>query len=119
MTRQYQLDEYQRGGSFAIGRYLDSHDDMRLELMYTFEDVGLTSLDAFRASLLGGDLFRNGFTSSMGVVFELDKRNNRIFPTKGIYTSISTELAGGFMLDDTDLLSLFAVSYTHLTLPTN
>jgi outer membrane protein insertion porin family len=107
VTRQYQLDEYQRGGSFAIGRYLDSHDDMRLELMYTFEDVGLTSLDAFRASLLGGDLFRNGFTSSMGVVFELDKRNNRIFPTKGIYTSISTELAGGFMLDDTDLLSLF------------
>ncbi len=114
VTQQFQLDEYQRGGSLAIGRYLDARDDLRLEMEYTFEDVGLTSLDPFREQMFGGDLFRNGFTSSLGLTFEIDKRNNRIFATKGIYGSLATELAGGFRLNEDDVLSLLGGEFNFI-----
>ncbi len=106
ISRQYQLDEYQRGGSVEIGRYLDARDDLRLALEYTIEDVGLTSLDAFRERMVGGELYRNGITSSVGLSFNIDKRNNRINATKGVYASLSTSLAGGLRLNEEEVLSL-------------
>ncbi len=106
ISRQYQLDEYQRGGSLGIGRYLDARDDVQLSLEYTFEDVGLTSLDPYRRRLLGGDLFRNGLTSKIGLSLNVDKRNNRIFATKGVYFSAAVDLAGGFRVNDTQALSV-------------
>jgi outer membrane protein insertion porin family len=107
ITKQFQEDEYQRGGSIGLGRYLDQRDDIQLRLQYTLEDVGLTSIDPYKAKLLGGELFRNGLTSSMGLTLEVDKRNNRIFATKGIYASASASLAGGFRLGDDKLVSMF------------
>jgi outer membrane protein insertion porin family len=106
ITREFQLNEYQRGGSVGIGRYLDRRDDVQLRLDYTIEDVGLTSLDAFRLRMLGGDLYRNGLTSSLGVTLSVDRRNNRIFATKGIYTSFTASLAGGFRINEDTVLSL-------------
>lgn len=96
ISREFQLNEFQRGASMAVGRYLDQKDDIQLRLEYTIEDVGLTSLDSYRLRLLGGDLFRNGLTSSLGVSLNVDRRNNRIFATKGVFTSFSASLAGGF-----------------------
>jgi outer membrane protein insertion porin family len=100
IAREFQLNEYQRGGSLAIGRYLDKRDDIQLRMEYTIEDVGLTSLDAYRQRLLGGELYRNGLTSSLGLSLNVDKRNNRIFATKGLYFSASSALAGGFRSGD-------------------
>ncbi|MBT3217806.1 MAG: outer membrane protein assembly factor BamA [Proteobacteria bacterium] len=106
ITREFALNEYQRGGSVAIGRYLDERDDILLRAEYTMEDVGLTSLDAFRMRLLGGELYRNGFTSSIGLSLSVDKRNNRLFPTQGVFASASTAMAGGFRINDDKVLSI-------------
>jgi len=100
------LDEYQRGGSLEFGRYVDPRDEMRVSLSYTFEDVGLNSLDTYRQQLLGGDLYRNGLTSTVGLNFNMDKRNNRIRPTKGTYFSTSANLSGGFRISDDKVLNL-------------
>ena len=106
VTQAFQLNEYQRGGSIGVGRYLDRRDDVRVNLEYTIEDVGLTSLDPFKKRMLGGDLYRNGITSSLGLNFSVDKRNNRIQATRGVYFSAAAELAGGFRIDDDRVLSL-------------
>ncbi len=105
--REYIEDEYQRGGSVSVGRYLDKRDDVRVALDYTLEDVGLLSLDQYKERLFGGQLYRNGLTSSLGVSLDVDKRNNRINATRGFKASLSTELAGGFRLNDDKVLSLF------------
>jgi outer membrane protein insertion porin family len=106
ITREFQLNEYQRGGSLAVGRYLDPRDDIQLRMEYTIEDVGLTSLDAYRQRLLGGELYKNGLTSSLGLSLNIDKRNNRIFATQGVYFSAASTLAGGFRSGDDKLVSL-------------
>ncbi len=105
--REYIEDEYQRGGSISVGRYLDKRDDVRVALDYTLEDVGLLSLDQYKERLFGGQLYRNGLTSSLGVSLDVDKRNNRVNATRGFKATLSTELAGGFRLDDKTVLSLF------------
>jgi outer membrane protein insertion porin family len=114
LTRQFTLNEYQRGGTLAVGRYLDERDDILLRADYTLEDVGLTSIDPFRERLLGGQLYRNGLTSSLGLSLSIDKRNNRLFPTQGIFTSVSSSLAGGFRVGDDKLVSLLGGDFNFL-----
>ncbi len=99
-------DEFQRGASIAVGRYLDQRDDTQLRLQYTIEDVGLNNIDPYRQRLLGGDLYRNGLTSTVSVILNVDKRNDRIFPTSGFLTQISTALSGGFKVGENRLLNL-------------
>lgn len=103
---QAENDQYQRGGSIAVGRYLDPRDDIQLRMQYTIEDVGLNNIDPYRLRLLGGDLYRNGLTSTLGVILNVDKRNDRIFPTSGFLTQVSSSLSGGLRVSDTRLLSL-------------
>src|SRR5678809_1527783 len=74
ISRQFIEDEYQRGGNIAIGRYLDRLDDTRL-----------VNLDAYKERLFAGQLYRNGITSTAGLSLNIDKRNNRINATRGIY----------------------------------
>jgi len=119
ISREFQLSEYQRGGSVAVGRYLDRKDDVQLRLEYTVEDVGVTALDSYRTRLLGGDLFRNGVTSSLGVSLSVDRRNNRIFATKGVFTSFSASLAGGFKVGDDQTLSLLGGDFNFAELRFN
>ena len=101
-----QLQQYTRGGTLGIGRYLDRRDDLRLSLDYIVEDRGLTTLDAYRKRMFGGELFRSGITSQVGLTFSVDKRNNRIQATKGWYASAMVMLAGGFRLDDDNVMSV-------------
>ncbi len=103
---QAENDQYQRGGSLAVGRYLDPRNDVQLRMQYTIEDVGLNNIDPYRLRLLGGDLYRNGLTSTLGVILNVDKRNDRIFPTAGLLTQVSTSLSGGFRLSEERVLSL-------------
>ncbi len=106
LSRQWIEDEYQRGGSFAIGRYLDPRDDVRLTADYTIEDAGLNIIDSYKKHILGGQLYRSGLTSTLGLNLNVDKRNNRIMATRGYYTSLATELSGGFRTSDEEVLSL-------------
>lgn len=111
--RNYIENEYQRGGILQIGRYLDARDDIRLALDYTIEDNGLLSLDEYKERLFGGQLYRNGVTSSAGITLEIDKRNNRITATRGVKFTLSTELAGGFRLNDEEVVSIFGGDFNY------
>jgi len=98
--QRFQFDQYQRGGSVGIGRYLDRQDSLTLAMDYTIEDVGLFRVDAHQNRLIGGELFRNGLTSSLGLTLTLDRRNNRQFPTAGYFLNANVSLSGGFRADD-------------------
>ncbi len=111
--RDYIENEYQRGGLFEIGRYLDKRDDIRLALSYTLEDNGLLSLDEYKERLYGGELYRNGVTSSGGISLDIDKRNNRIQATRGVKFTLSTELAGGLRLNDKENLEIFGGDFNY------
>ncbi|MFH1467148.1 MAG: outer membrane protein assembly factor BamA [Pseudomonadota bacterium] len=106
LSRQYIEDEYQQGGSVAIGRYLDQRDDIRLTAEYTIENAGLNIIDSYKQRVLGGQLYRSGLTSTLGLNLNIDKRNNRIQATRGYYASLATDLSGGFRVDDAQVLSL-------------
>jgi outer membrane protein insertion porin family len=114
VTQQYDQDQYQRGSSVGFGRYLDYRNDVQLSFAYTFEDVGLTSIDPYKEKLAGGQIFRSGLTSSAGVTFSVDKRNNRIFATDGFYFSAATELAGGFRVSDDQVLKVIGGEFNFL-----
>ena len=114
LSQQFIEEEYQRGGSLAVGRYLDRRDDWRFELDYTFEDTGINSIDAYKKKLLGGQLYRNGLTSTGGLSFLVDKRNNRINATKGIYAVASANLSGGFRTSEDEILSVFGGQFNFL-----
>jgi outer membrane protein insertion porin family len=106
LSRQWIEDEYQQGGSIAIGRYMDARDDVRLTMDYTIENAGLNVIDSYKKRILGGELYRSGLTSTLGLNLNIDKRNNRIMATRGYYTSLASELSGGFRLDDDTVLSV-------------
>ncbi len=119
IARQYIEDEYQRGGSLSIGRYLDRRDDVRLSGTYTFQDTGLSTIDPYKQSLLGGDLYRNGLTSTVGLALNVDKRNNRVNATRGVFGSLSGELTGGFRINEDEVLSLFGGDFNYAEFKAN
>lgn len=119
INQQFQLNEYMRGGSVEVGRYLDRADDYRLALQYTIADVGLISLDPYRSQLLGGDLYRNGLTSTLGLNLMMDRRNNRMMGTKGTFTSVSTNLTGGFRTGEDSVLRLLGGQFNFFEVRAN
>ena len=117
--QSFQLDEYQRGATIGFGRYLDVRDDMQLRFDYTIKDVGLNNITPFQQHALGGDLYRNGLTSTVGLDLSVDKRNNRIFPTQGWYASVNTSLSGGFRLNENEVLSLLGGEFNFIETQAN
>jgi len=113
IAQQFIEDEFQRGGDIAFGRYLDRRDDIRMEWSYTFEDTGLNNLDSYKKRLFGGELYRSGLSSAGGMSLIVDKRNNRIQATRGVYATVSTSLAGGVRLDDESLLQIFGGDFNY------
>lgn len=100
------IGQYNRGLSVGIGRYLDARDDARLTLDYTVDKAGLSFITPTQGRLLGGELFRNGLTSTLTASLLVDKRNNRLRPTDGWFLSASTALSGGFRIDKDHVLTV-------------
>ena len=115
----YGLREFNRGITVAVGHYIGKQDDARFALEYTLEDLGLTSLREYQQNFLGGQFYRSGKTSSLQVSIILDKRNNRITPTKGFYTSAAVEFAGGFRTDADKVVSILGGDFRFLRLQGN
>lgn len=104
-TRQY--DSFNRdstGGSLTLGHTVFT-DYLRLFAQYTAEYVAISERTggglgtASTQSVSAGlrlpiaNLFRSGLTSSLRLSLSWDSRDNRLFPTRGIYASLSSELA--------------------------
>jgi outer membrane protein insertion porin family len=90
-----------KGASLTWGYLLA--EDTRLLLTYTLEDVSV-STSGFQSLFSGAaiqpvavgsiaNLLRSGITSSGRALLSYDSRDNRMFPTKGWYNTISGEIA--------------------------
>ncbi len=89
MTWGYELLGLAPWWSFA--RHLE---DLRLFATYTNERVDVTTSTASTTNL---EAFKSGTTSSVRLALQWDKRDNRLFPTKGYFLSGSTEVAPPFL----------------------
>ena len=94
------------GGSFTLG-YPLIMPRLYASLTYVGEQVSVststtssffgssTALSVFRRLPLA-NLFNDGFTSAIRPALTYDSRDNRLFPTSGLYLRGSTELADSF-----------------------
>jgi len=93
-----------KGASLTWGYLLA--EDLRLLLTYTLEDVSV-STSGFSTLFSGAaiqpvsvgsiaNLLRSGITSSGRALLSYDSRDNRMFPTKGWYNTISGEVADSY-----------------------
>lgn len=95
-----------KGASLTWGYLLA--EDLRLMLTYTLEDVGVSTA-GFRGLFSGAaiqtaqqvsiaNLLRSGVTSSGRAMLSYDSRDNRMFPKRGWYNTLSGEVADEFTL---------------------
>jgi outer membrane protein insertion porin family len=73
---------------------LSKLEDLRLFLTYTLERVRVT---AAVQDLLLFNRYRSGVTSAARIAVAWDRRDNRLFPTRGFYLSASLDLAPPFL----------------------
>jgi outer membrane protein insertion porin family len=91
------------GGSVSVGYPLIGTYDLRLALTYTGEAVSVVRRGSAlltpgqSPSMFGNvplaNLFRNGFSSAIGASLVVDTRDNRLFPTNGIYARLGVDIA--------------------------
>jgi len=62
-----------------------------------------TSISVFQRLPLA-NLFNDGFTSSIRPGLTYDTRDNRLFPTSGVYLAASTELAGKYLGSENEFI---------------
>ncbi len=110
--RQFQdFNQDRTGGRLALGHPI-LHENLRLFGQYTLEyiDISSRTLGIFGNSSARGfnvfqqlplaNLFLDGITSSFTLTLAWDSRNNRMFPSEGVYASISSEIADSFLGSD-------------------
>ena len=96
------------GASLTWGYLLA--EDLRLLLTYTLEDVHVTT-GGFAGLFSSGqrdpiplgsiaNLLRSGVTSSGRSLISYDSRNDRMFPTRGWYNTLSAEVADHFLASE-------------------
>ncbi len=93
MTWGYELIGLERWWPFA-----HNLEDMRLFATYTNERVDVTSA---QASTVTQALYKSGTTSSVRLSLQWDKRDNRLFPTRGFFLSGSVEAAPPWLAPST------------------
>ncbi len=84
------FDRRSFGGSLSLGHRVLENSTFRFG--YQIEDINVGDFRTTVPALFNQNL--SGLTSSASVSLQLDTRNNRLFATRGIYNSVSTEFAG-------------------------
>jgi outer membrane protein insertion porin family len=79
------------GGNLNVGRHL--WEDMMLNFTYTLEFVDVDRSSTFAEQIPIANQFRSGSTSSVRASLTMDKRDNRLFPSRGYLLFGSIELA--------------------------
>ena len=85
------------GGYLTLGYQLV--DDLRLLLTYTGESVDVSAGGDFAERAQAG-LFGGGFTSSAKLTLNWDRRDDRMFPTRGFYHTASVEHAPPWLMSE-------------------
>lgn len=95
-TRQYYGSLFDRnalGGTVTGGYQL--FEDFRIFLTYTLQQVDV--IPTGTQAVLLANRFRGGLTSSIRGSFNFDRRDNRLFPTKGYLLTGSAEFASPYL----------------------
>jgi outer membrane protein insertion porin family len=92
LTFGYPLIEPELNASLTYTAELD-----RVSTQTTSTLLGTSSAVSVFTRLPLANLFNDGFTSSLRPALTLDTRDNRLFPTSGVYLYASTELATGLL----------------------
>lgn len=108
------------GGTLTFGYPII--DDLSVLLTYKFERV---LINASGSTLEAGIRLKGFFsgadgptiTSSLRLSLQYDKRNNRIFPSKGHYQSLSVEVADWFLGSENRFYRFSATSRWYVSLP--
>jgi outer membrane protein insertion porin family len=85
---------YELSGLAWLWPWAERLEDIRVFATYTNEHVAVTSAVQ---DLLLYNRFRSGTTSSLRLSLQVDKRDNRLFPTAGYFVSVSGEYAPPFL----------------------
>ena len=93
-----------RGGEATFGHYLDRRREARLSASYKLEDTNIGDVNDALRPIFGTP----GLTSAVTLTASWDRRDNRLFPTKGFFTSASSEYAGGPLGGDLDYIRFTA-----------
>jgi outer membrane protein insertion porin family len=113
--RAYQdFTQSSRGGSLTFG-YPLIEPELSASLTYTAELdevstqtqatlLGTSSRVSVFQSLPLANLFSDGFTSSVRPALAYDTRNDRLFPSSGVYLLASTELATQYLASENEFL---------------
>jgi len=102
----YSFTRSSYGGRLTWGYLLA--DDLRMTLTYNWEKVGISNGNVFSGIFTGGqrdpipagslaNLLRSGITSSTIGLISYDTRNDRMFPSRGWYNTLSAEVAEHFL----------------------
>jgi outer membrane protein insertion porin family len=105
----YSFTRSSYGGRLTWGYLLS--DDLRLTLTYNWEKVSITNGNVFSGLFSAGqrdpipagtlaNLLRSGITSSTIGLLSYDTRNDRMFPSRGWYNTISAEVADKVFLSE-------------------
>jgi outer membrane protein insertion porin family len=90
---------------------------LRTYFTYTLEDVSVESGVSFERQRRVKNLYSEGITSSLTLKLVWDSRNNRIYPSKGQYHSISTEVASSVLGSENEFLRTYFKDNFYLQLP--
>lgn len=90
------FDRKALGGTLTGGYQI--FEDVRLFATYTLQQVDVVPTNS--QTVLLANRFRGGLTSSIKGSFNWDKRDNRLFPTRGFLFSGSVEVASPYMLSE-------------------
>ncbi len=84
------------GGTLTAGYQI--FEDVRVFMTYTLQQVDVVPTTS--QTVLLANRFRGGLTSSIKASFNWDKRDNRLFPTRGFLLSGSVEVASRATLSE-------------------
>jgi outer membrane protein insertion porin family len=116
LQQQISFNRDSTGGNVTLGHplYFIS-EDLRLFINYRLEFVEITPATGGAFGATGQayqifrfvplrNLFRSGRTSSVRFSLTYDTRDNRLFPSKGLYVSASTEISDEATLSQTNFI---------------
>lgn len=106
------------GGSLTFGHPLNFlSDNLRLYATYRLENVEITPATGGVFGTVGTglnyriftflplrNLFNSGVTSAVRLALSWDTRNNRLFPTNGVYATLSTEVSDSVLGSSNDFM---------------
>lgn len=111
-TQYNNFDQTSTGGAISLGHPI-LLEDLALFLKYRLEN---TEIAPATGGLIGGtgtmyymnptiplrNLFLSGIISSLRLTLQWDSRDNRLFPTKGVLASVSSEVSDKYLGSSSD-----------------